>query len=336
MSGIGLVAVAASLLLLTQSQVAVAAASEGASCPAVSDTAELTVAEVPEGTSATGCDLVGQVVRVDGVGVVIPRPGVGVAVSAVTVDGSAPELTVEVSESGVISYGSEHAEDASTTDEPPAGEQPPATDESSTEAAAAALGQCEDYSYDTKSYVEWGTYNWYVGDGGMPGALTKSEAATAFADAINNITGSYNTCGLDDEVGASASYKGTHTYESDVDSNGNCTDYDDVSTWDAGNLDTGTLAITCAWYWPVTFDLFEADVRYNTNDYDFTNNVTSSCSDKYDLRGVGTHEAGHVFGLDHVEGSSHSNLTMYPKLGECTEKWRTLGYGDVRGLRSLY
>ncbi|WP_327729872.1 matrixin family metalloprotease [Streptomyces sp. NBC_00487] len=60
------------------------------------------------------------------------------------------------------------------------------------------------------------------------------------------------------------------------------------------------------------------------------------CSDKYDLRGVGTHEAGHVFGLDHVEGSDHSNLTMYPKLGECTEKWRTLGYGDVRGLRSLY
>ncbi|WP_244172721.1 matrixin family metalloprotease [Streptomyces europaeiscabiei] len=324
MPGVGRAVVAASLLLLTQGQVAVATASEATSCPSATGTTELTVSDVPEGTSATDCGLVGQVVRLDGVGVVIPRPGVGVALSAVTVDGSAPELTVEVSESGVISYGSEQAGDASTTEE------------DSTEALTAALGQCEDISYDTKSYAEWGTYNWYVGDGGMPGALTKSEAATAFTDAINNITGSYNTCGLDDEVGASASYKGTHTYESDVDSNGNCTDYDDVSTWDAGNLDTGSLAITCVWYWPVTLDLFEADVRYNTNDYNFTDNVTSSCSDKYDLRGVGTHEAGHVFGLDHVEGADHSNLTMYPKLGECTEKWRTLGYGDVRGLRSLY
>lgn len=35
---------------------------------------------------------------------------------------------------------------------------------------------------------------------------------SAFADAINNITGSYNDCGYSDTVGASSSYEGTTSY----------------------------------------------------------------------------------------------------------------------------
>ncbi|WLQ43178.1 hypothetical protein P8A22_26585 [Streptomyces laculatispora] len=82
-------------------------------------------------------------------------------------------------------------------------------------------------------------------------------------------------------------------------------------------------------------DLREADVRYNTTDYDFTNKVTSSCWNKFDIRSVGTHEAGHVFGLKDIAGA-HNNLTMYEGSNRCLTGARTPGKGDVLGLRSIY
>jgi hypothetical protein len=205
-------------------------------------------------------------------------------------------------------------------------------------AALASPSACSDGAYSTNDLKEYGTYNWYIGDGGMPGGLTRSAAQTAFADAINNITGSYNSCGLSDTVGASSSYQGTTTYEADMNASGDCTDRDGQSTWDAGDLPSGTVAQTCWWSVPspgIKNDLIEADVRYNTHDYNFTNSPTSSCSNLYDIRSVGTHEAGHVFGMGHV-GSGHSELTMYTNSFTCTTKARTLGKGDVEGLRSIY
>lgn len=82
-------------------------------------------------------------------------------------------------------------------------------------------------------------------------------------------------------------------------------------------------------------DLIEADVRYNTADYDFTDNISGSCYHKFDVRGVGTHEAGHVYGLDHV-ADGHANLTMDIQSFYCSAAARTLGKGDVLGLQSIY
>ncbi|MFE5023100.1 hypothetical protein ACFRAO_07135 [Streptomyces sp. NPDC056656] len=42
-----------------------------------------------------------------------------------------------------------------------------------------------------------------------------------------------------------------------------------------------------------------------------------------------------MYGLQHV-GSGHANLTMYPSAEPCSTKMRTLGKGDVNGLRSIY
>ncbi|MET8830678.1 hypothetical protein ABZX40_10765 [Streptomyces sp. NPDC004610] len=73
--------------------------------------------------------------------------------------------------------------------------------------------------------------------------------------------------------------------------------------------------MTCSWTVAGTTsslrELIEADVRYNTTDNDFTNNPPSTCTAHYDVRAVGTHEAGHVFGMDHVS-SAHPDLTMAP------------------------
>ncbi|MDQ1012900.1 hypothetical protein QFZ82_007385 [Streptomyces sp. V4I23] len=287
---------------------------------------ELSVTDVPEGTSATKCGLVGRILRADGVGVAIPEPGTGVSVAAISTTGETPELQVAVAADGTITYGKDSGATGTPSDE-----------SGTTGTSASALSACTDTANSTESWTEWGTYNWYVGDGGMPAGMSQSQAATSFADAINNITGSYNDCGLADEVGASASYQGTTTYEADIDSSGNCTAYDDRSTWDAGDLPSTTVAIACSFYWAVTYDLFEADVRFNTTDFDFTNDVTVGCLAEYDVRSVGTHEAGHVFGLGHVPVDiTHAELTMYPSSFLCSEEARTLGYGDVLGLRKKY
>ncbi|RNL80292.1 peptidase M10 [Nocardioides marmorisolisilvae] len=181
-------------------------------------------------------------------------------------------------------------------------------------------------------------YEWWVGDGAQPGALTQAQAHSAFADIMDNITGSTNSCGLSDQVSAAQTYMGYTTTEADINSSGECTARDGTSTWDAGNLDSGTVAETC--WWASGGDMKEADVRFNTTDYDFTTSPSSSTKcGKYDIESVGTHEAGHAFGLAHATGpdASYTNwLTMHPVTYECRTFARSLGYGDVMGLRALY
>lgn len=257
---------------------------------------------------------------VDGAAFVIPDPGIAVGSTAIMGEGVSESATVqiEVSPDGKISYTQEA--------------------DSGVQIAGTSPAACSDASYSVNDLKEYGTYDWYVGDGGMPGALSQSEAASAFGDAIDNITASYNNCGIADTVYASSSYKGTTTYEADISATGTCTARDGKSTWDAGDLPTGTVAQACWWSIPmpgVKNDLIEADVRYNTADYDFTDSISGSCYHKFDVRGVGTHEAGHVYGLGHVAGD-HENLTMYVESSPCSTAARTLGKGDVLGLQSIY
>ncbi|WP_345685896.1 matrixin family metalloprotease [Streptomyces coeruleoprunus] len=183
------------------------------------------------------------------------------------------------------------------------------------------------------------TYTWYVGDGGMPGGLTQAQAYAAFADAIDNITKTYNDCGISDTVDAKSSYAGTSTYEADINASSQCTPRDEQNTWDAGDLAAGHLAVTCSWTVDGTTsnlrELVEADVRYNTTDNNFTNSPSSSCVNLYDIRAVGTHEAGHVFGMDHVS-AAHPDLTMSPSINACDTSDRTLGRGDYLTLEAIY
>ncbi|WP_224058277.1 peptidase M10 [Streptomyces kanamyceticus] len=264
-------------------------------------------------------------VRSEGVELTIPEPGMGVSFEGVSALGTDPQhFQLEVSTDGVIRYPEPRAPEGGV--------------ESNNPAPAADPDACDDGANAWLDWSAYPTYKWYIGDGGMPGALSRSAAQKAFADAINNITASYNDCGLSDEVSVGHDYAGTTTYESDMTATG-CAERDKVGTWDAGDLAVGTLAATCAWYFTGggSFgQLEEADVRYNTKDYDFTNDpVAGPCTNKYDIRSVGTHEAGHVYGMAHV-GNGHSNLTMYTNSFLCNTKARTLGKGDVLGLRKHY
>ncbi|MEU6260409.1 peptidase M10 [Streptomyces sp. NPDC047043] len=327
------------------------------------DEGELTVSDLPAGSSVIKCDAVGRVVTYDGTGVTVPEPNTAVSVDTLAVDGTSHGFTLEVTSNGIVSYDLDSASaDASTagSDIPDVlsnpvetagdlSEESDSTDAEASDAsaeaevadvdAAAIPGACSDATYATKDQKEYGTYNWYIGDGGLPGGLSKNDALWTFYEALDNITESHNNCGYSDQVGAhQANFLAYTSYEADISTSNTCTGYDGLSTWDAGNLGNSTVAATCSRTWPmpgVKNDLREADVRFNTHDFDFTNKPTASCSNKYDIRSVGTHEAGHIFGLKDIYGA-HDNLTMYGNSILCSTRARTLAKGDVLGLRSIY
>jgi len=264
-----------------------------------------------------------QVVAYGGVGAVVPGRGETVGVEALTADGHARGLTVRVGRDGRGSYETEPAEAA----EPPEA------------GATPARAACVDTAYSTAGHKEYGTYLWHVGDGPMPGGLGRDAARKVFEEAIGTITGERNDCGLAGAGGPRARYLSGTDREAGIDRAGRCSARDGVSVWDAGELPEDVVAVTCSW--AVTMpdggpnDLIEADVRFNTRRYRFTDTPGEGCDDAYDVRGVGTHEAGHVFGLGHV-GAGHENLTMYTNSFACSVRARTLGRGDVLGLRALY
>ncbi|MFE6625187.1 matrixin family metalloprotease [Streptomyces sp. NPDC057740] len=352
-------ALGASLAVVAGSANAASSAADVCELPA----GDLTVSDLPVGSSVITCDAVGRMVTYDGTGVTVPEPGTAVSVDSLSTDGETHGFTLEVSSDGTVSYDlTDTSADTSTAghDIPdplanaadpaaglPEGADDPVADASDSGAEGdemadvddlRATGACSDGAYTTADQKEYGTYNWYIGDGGMPGGLSRTDAKWAFYDAIDNITESYNNCGYGDSVGAKMNFLSETSREAGIDSSSSCTDNDGLSVWDAGNLKNDVVATTCSWTWPtpgVKNDLREADVRFNTHDVDFTNKPTSSCSNKYDIRSVGTHEAGHVFGLGHV-GSGHENLTMYTRSLKCKTIARTLGKGDVLGLRSIY
>ncbi|WP_234330146.1 matrixin family metalloprotease [Streptomyces acidiscabies] len=205
--------------------------------------------------------------------------------------------------------------------------------------AVVARAACADTAYSTAGHKEYGTYLWHVGDGAMPGGLSRDAARKVFEEAISTITGERNDCGIGGGGGPRARFLSATGREAGIDREGRCSSRDGVSVWDAGELPEDVVAVTCSW--AVTMpdgganDLIEADVRFNTRHHRFTDAPGVRCADAYDVRAVGTHEAGHVFGLGHV-GVGHENLTMYTNSFACSSRARTLGRGDVLGLRSLY
>ncbi|MGO4254945.1 hypothetical protein [Marmoricola sp. RAF53] len=103
---------------------------------------------------------------------------------------------------------------------------------------------------------------------------------------------------------------------------------------------SSVIAVTCSWRVDNTAaidPIRQSDVRFNTTDLDFTYSPgAGSCSNDFDVEGILTHELGHVYGLADLYASADAELTMAGYGAACTAKARTLGWGDVRGLESIY
>jgi len=173
---------------------------------------------------------------------------------------------------------------------------------------------------------------------------------------VRNFTRGYNDCGLRGGIRAAGAFVGhttTHGNFLTVNDQTTCAAPDSENVLDVGDLPGGfleaALAAFCVWTEAGQgFDrAVAADLRFNNVDYNWTFDPNNDplCDRafppdpqrwRYDVESVITHELGHVYGLVNLSSIDDANLTMFPGVSRCTGHFRTLGLGDVLGLRALY
>jgi hypothetical protein len=250
-----------------------------------------------------------------GLTVEVPQAGHGVWMDAVLADGGV-QLGLETDRNGMVTVHES------------------ATTRGVQLVAAAVTDPCKDGAYNL-SGVKWGTdFAWFYQSATTPSNFTASAAAGAFQRAVNHITGGYTNCGLTDNVGATNTYLGTTPVAANINNDGSCGLGDKANVVGFGALPKNYLGFTC--WWTMNGVVFEADMRLNKAYYRFYVKKPSSCSSRFSIEAVATHEFGHAFGLAHVSETYHPSLTMSTALRPCQASESTLGLGDVRGLSALY
>lgn len=285
---------------------------------------QIEASEVPAGTDAVDCDLVGRPLDLGDTVLTIPEPGSGVGISGDSPTGDNVEAIVETAADGTLSF----ADDASL----PAG---------APTSPYNTNGCDSDYQGAIKVWSLEGSFGISIGDGGQPAGGTQAQTAGALNAAGRTWTDETTPCkGTDQSLAPLVQSLGTTSYESDfhiVDGESTCADRDGVSTLDAGNLD-GTdgdyVAMACTWYDDDEF-VIESDIRMNTTNYDFTYAPAPGCN-AYDVQSVITHEVGHTIGLKDKEGPINAYQTMYHSSYLCKSFARNLGSSDLWHLRARY
>jgi hypothetical protein len=192
--------------------------------------------------------------------------------------------------------------------------------------ALATVPKCDSYAYSQNGYRWLSTYQWRF----RPTPFGGQAAMSAGIQAMANGTGG---CGANLQNGAVASYLGTTGTNSSVGSNNTCGAGDYVNVVDSGALPSPTLAATCTY--KTATEIFAADVKFSTAYNWYSGTSTTACpSGYYDVQGVMAHEAGHVFGLNHVAQASAQ--VMKPNSSTCETSQRLLGNGDLAGMKYLY
>jgi hypothetical protein len=101
------------------------------------------------------------------------------------------------------------------------------------------------------------------------------------------------------------------------------------------------LAITNIWYDDSTGDMVDDDVIFNAKyqwgvDQDGEGTSSTLPRSVYDVANVGTHELGHVVGLDDLYLSQYRELTMYGYAAAKETMKISLMPGDVAGAQAIY
>lgn len=265
-----------------------------------------------------------EIVLPDGRRAVAPDPGWSVTGSATTVEGAAPvpDITIRRAEDGqvMLAIGEE-------------GEAATLYGDTSLEVSADATAAVPPYqptrsattTHTTRAHPKWiSTFKWRLKSG------TSIPQAT-IAAGINAMTVGTGTCS-NVANGATASYVGTTTSSATISSSNICLTTNLLNVIDVGPLPSTILAATCRY--ENSSEISYATVRFNSSKTWYSGSVTGCSGSKYDAQGVAAHEAGHVFGLNHVAASSLQ--VMKPASGTCEVSQRLLDPGDLAGMKSVY
>ncbi len=267
-----------------------------------------------EGSTTTVGLRPGMDFSVDGLTIRVPPHGVSVAAEAIDGKGKALELALETREDGsVLVHRGAQAERIAVV--------------------GATSSACGDGAYALNGPRWASTYNYYVSSSNVPTNVSFSGAESSFKKAVAHIINAYNDCGRSDSVGASAAYAGRTSSSPDITESAGCQSRDGRNEFGFKRLPSNYLAYSCRWWSSGRF--IEGDTAYNTY-YKWYVSKPSSCSWRWSIENVATHELGHTFGLSHVSESSHPKLTMSPTIYPCQNGESTLGLGDLRGLEYLY
>lgn len=195
--------------------------------------------------------------------------------------------------------------------------------------AAQVVGPCDDYTY-TLFGPSWTDryYNYYTRSSTFPAGDTTRQEITRGHHSWDYTT---NDCGFNDSTNLTSEWAGTtdttfHTTYDGI----SVTDFGDMAS--IGRSNSTTVAYALTWS-DGAGNYLSGDQRYNQ----YKTWVHSGQSSGYDVWNVATHESGHTIGLDgDFESSSDTELTMYCCVSYGETKKRTLGRGDILGMRALY
>ncbi|TDC78839.1 matrixin family metalloprotease [Actinomadura sp. 7K507] len=281
----------------------------------------LSTRTMPQQVKITDCDLRGRTVRgANGLAAVVPSDGTSLVAHAMRTTGGA-ELRIEVDDgAGEITITSK------------GGRVP----EGRPRGSRAPLDPCEDgvhrlepSKWPKGTTVDW---NYHPGTSGLP--------VTAIAKGMSNMVNARTDCVDGGRFTPPPDVGERNTGQSDdppnITGDAACGNRNRVNTfgWLAmTGAESNVLAATCIWFDGET--TVETDMALQEQGKKWWSDGTCEAG-SYSVEAVATHEAGHVLGLDHVEGADHVNLTMTPSLASCDSGPATLGKGDYDGLIALY
>ncbi|MFS2291135.1 MAG: matrixin family metalloprotease [Actinomadura sp.] len=280
----------------------------------------LSARAMPQKIRIADCDLRGRTVRgVNGLTAVVPEDGTSLIAHALGTGGAA-ELRIDVDDDvGEVTISTSGAR----------------VPEGRPRGSRAAADPCLDGTYRLQAsrWPRGATIAWryHPGSGRLP--------MTGIARGVSNMVNAHTDCGgsrFTPPPAVDARYAGQSSARPNITAQAACETRDRVNTFgwlSMTGTDGSVLAATCIWYRGGT--TLESDMALQERGKRWW--TSGSCpSGSYSAEAVATHETGHVLGLDHVWGASHSGLTMAPSIAACDNGAATLGKGDHDGLIALY